>query len=296
MNGYVNLFAGAGGWEVATTRLGLHGSGCDLDVAAVATARAAGFQTIRADVRNRLAYHNDERGLIASPPCQTFSMAGAGAGRAEMAKVLAAIGNWQWKAEFADERTGLILEPMRWIFDRAARERHYEWIALEQVPTCLPVWEAYAAVLDAIGYFVWTGVLHADDYGVPQSRRRAVLLAHRQRPVRQPMDSLDGIGWARAINLDIRCQMISNYKNGNTGQRGVREGWQSSFTITSKIKRNRIVFPDGTQMRLSPSAAGVLQSFPQDFPWQGTEPEKFQQIGNAIPPLLAEAILREVAL
>lgn len=61
-----------------------------------------------------------------------------------------------------------------------------EWIALEQVPEVLPLWRVYATELRARGYHVWTGVLNAADYGVPQTRRRAILIASRTRRVTCP--------------------------------------------------------------------------------------------------------------
>jgi DNA (cytosine-5)-methyltransferase 1 len=40
-----------------------------------------------------------------------------------------------------------------------------------------PLWEACARVLRRCGYSVATGVLRAEQYGVPQTRQRAILVA-----------------------------------------------------------------------------------------------------------------------
>jgi DNA (cytosine-5)-methyltransferase 1 len=51
---------------------------------------------------------------------------------------------------------------------------------------------------------------------------------------------------------------------------------------------------DGDAVRISVAEALVLQSFRADYPVQGTKTSRFRQVGNAVPPLLARAVLAEV--
>lgn len=147
--------------------LGLHPVGLEIDPHAVATRYAAGHATWVQSVPDvtyqqlaRLAGHVD--GIIASPPCQDFSAAGK-------------------KAGIDGDRGELMWQVPRWV--EALRPR---WIACEQVPPALPWFELFAHDFRALDYSTWTGVLNAADYGVPQTRKRAFLLASLDRAVQPP--------------------------------------------------------------------------------------------------------------
>lgn len=191
---WLDAFAGPGGWDVAASALGWDVLGIELDDAACATRIAAGLRTIKADIRDiDPMQYRPRLGFIASPPCQTFSPAGKGSGRKALAEIhahvqrVAALGQWvEPDHEFEDERTSLVLEPLRFIFTWHAAGVPVERVALEQVATVLPVWEEYAVALRAIGYHVVVGKLYAEQYGVPQTRIRAVLLARRSGRVELP--------------------------------------------------------------------------------------------------------------
>lgn len=196
----VDLFAGPGGWSEGLRLLGHGEVGIEWDEAACATARAAGHTRVQADVAalDPVAFKNCEpsfdireplSGLIASPPCQAWSMAGKGGGRRDVEHVIAcavemAAGS-DTRAEHAakceDPRSMLVVEPLRW-----AVALDPEWIALEQVPPVLELWTLFARLLEARGYRTWAGVLEAERYGVPQTRERAILMARRGRPVEPP--------------------------------------------------------------------------------------------------------------
>jgi DNA (cytosine-5)-methyltransferase 1 len=43
-------------------------------------------------------------------------------------------------------------------------------------------------------------------------------------------------------------------------------------------------------IRLTEREGAILQGFPADYPWQGNKGQRWQQIGNAVPPALAAAV------
>jgi len=179
----VEGFAGPGGWSEGLRLAGYEGVavGLEHDMAACRTAVAAGHARICADVATypTAPFEGRVDGLIQSPPCQGWSNAGDRKGELDRAAVHARLvafaqGREPAMVQWHDERSPLAAEPMRWAY--ALRPR---WIALEQVPPVLPLWEHMAVLLRGMGYRVWTGILSAEEYGVPQTRKRAILVARR---------------------------------------------------------------------------------------------------------------------
>ncbi|WP_309241231.1 DNA cytosine methyltransferase [Nocardia sp. BSTN01] len=312
----VDLFAGPGGLDVAARWLGREVYGLEWDIDACRTRKAAGLNFERHDVRD-LGPENFPAAtmLMGGPPCQTFTVAGNGAGRRALDTVLKFIiamaageSVQEELAQLEDERTGLVLEPLRWALRAAELGRPYRTIVLEQVPAVLPVWEAMAEVLrDKLQYRVQTKVLHTEMYGVPQTRRRAVLIASIDgtRPMPQPTHQIYRKAGLRPTDnhrlpkwktmadaLPDRREtfrVISNYGTGGDPKlRGVRKSDQPSATVTGKISRNKVV-TNGQTDRFKDAEAGRLQSFPLDYPWQ--EGAVAQQIGNAVPPIFGLHVL-----
>ena len=74
-----------------------------------------------------------------------------------------------------------------------------------------------------------------------------------------------------------------------------REVTLPSQTITGKCTHNKWVATDGNERNMTLREAATLQTFPENFQFYGTKGRQAQQIGNAIPPLLAAHIISEAS-
>ncbi|MCC9741305.1 DNA cytosine methyltransferase [Streptomyces sp. MNU89] len=326
----VDLFAGPGGLDVAAQRLGIPVVGIEWDKDACETRRAAKLSTVEGDVRDfrpatrhspevedklasELEHIRTANVLAGGPPCQTYTVAGNGAGRKALDHVLMLVKRMTDRDKTVrldilgeDERTGLVLEPLYWALAAIDAGHAYDTIVLEQVPAALRVWEAMGEALAGERYQVAHGILRTEQFGVPQTRRRAVLIARRNgvaalpepthRPYRKGVRREDGdpnlLPWVtmeNALEREKPYVVISNYGTGGDPKaRGRRRFFEPSATVTGKISRNRVVTPRGTE-RFTVAEAGQLQTFPAEYRWRGRAIA--QQIGNAIPPRLGIHIL-----
>lgn len=187
----LDLYAGAGGWDAGARLAGLRHPVVGLELAPdpCATAVAAGGLRVQADAATYPTppFVGRVVGLVGSPPCQAWSMAGQRLGEQDRHRVHElvdgfAAGRRASGAGWADPRSHHAAQPVRWI-----RDLRPEWVCLEQVPQVLGLWQHIGRVLETWGYSTWSGRLCAADYGTPQTRVRAILIGSRTRVARPPV-------------------------------------------------------------------------------------------------------------
>lgn len=322
----LELFAGCGGMALGFKRAGFVTTMCnEWDQAAC--------QTIRRNISDRVAQCAIEEierfpaadVVAGGPPCQGFSNLGE--------RVPNDPRNQLWRQ-----------------YVRAVQDARPRVFVLENVPPLLKSQEyvELKRMLSAEGYTIKGRVLNAADYGVPQTRRRAIVIGvldgeptfpeatHVDPNKRDLLSSTlpawrttrDAIGDMSSEPTEINWHIGRNptpmsmerYRcippggnrwdlpprltpdcwkrktKGGTDLFG-RLWWdRPSVTIRTefyKPEKGRYLHPEAHRP-ITHREAARLQGFPDDFDFQGKRIEVGVQIGNAVPPGLAEAIARHI--
>ena len=322
---YIDLFCGAGGLSLGFDLAGFRNVlAVEINPAFAATYRRnfPDHPLAVDDVRNldaaalsRLLNGEQADVIIGGPPCQGFSIAGK-------------IG----RSFLEDERNGLFREFVRIVSLLRPRIFVMENVAAMATRlkgrTIQEIVEAFQNAGD--GYRVsWEG-LNSADYGVAQERRRTVLTGvradlgvsvappdkeERQVSVREAIGDLPPLasGESSAIPnhtaMRHSAQMLEkmSYVRDGGDRMDIPEALRPASGDVRKYIRYdsrrpsvcvtgdmRKIFHYEQNRALTARELARLQSFPDGFVFEGTSICVQQQIGNAVPPLLAEKIAEKV--
>ena len=348
----VELFAGAGGAALGLQRAGLKHLAClELDPDACATLRAAGLPCVEGDVRDPALYDPSWGGcdlLWSSFPCQAWSNAGKRQGAKDERN------GWPWTVDAIDR-----LQP--------------KWFAAENVvgltnhrggcegaclgPDLCPRAYFERVILEQLRIrFQWVShqVINASSLGIPQHRRRIIILAgpspvefpkpthgrptaqadlfgHNLTPWVTVGEALGLVGWGSAttrqgsapagvmVSADVpACAPVAGgnalgglygWEKGEhpelldspspavcaTEYKGTNGKESTGWTATGGPARASDALWRATgRRRLTVEECAVLQGL-EGHPIQGaTLASKYRQVGNAVPPAMAEAVGRSI--
>lgn len=330
----VDLFCGAGGLSHGLQRGGVRvRAGIDLDPACRvpyelnnrARFLAADIGSVTADEIRPLFATNDIKLLAGCAPCQPFSQYRNG------------------QDTSVEEDWGLLYH-----FSRLIAGVEPELVTMENVPQVVnhEVFAHFVHDLERAGFNVTYREVYCPDYGVPQSRRRLVLIGSRLGPVRFPVPThdpqnyvtvQDAIGALPPIRhgethpddplhkasklTEINIARVRASRPGGTwrdwpeglvakchqkksggsypavyGRMRWEEPAPTMTTLCYGFGNGRFGHPEQDR-GISLREAAILQSFPREYAFSAPgETVQFRPIGrligNAVPPLLGEAIGR----
>lgn len=316
--GYTNieLFAGAGGLALGLEQAGLHGL-CfvEFDKSACKTLKSnrPEWNVICDDIHNidfRVLSGNVDI-VTGGAPCQAFSYAGK-------------------KLGFEDTRGTLFHEFARCVLEVKPKMFLFENVRGLLSHDKGRTFETISSVFESLGYDIQYKVLNACYYGVGQKRERIIVIGIRndlidkiyfEYPIPDDewttlrtalKDCPESIGEAYSENkrkvmelvpqggcwVDLpedvaKDYMKKSYYSGG-GRRGMarRISWDEpclTLTTSPSQKQTERCHPEETRPFTVREYARI-QSFPDDWKFEGTMTEQYKQIGNAVPVELARRI------
>lgn len=234
--------------------------------------------------------------IVGGFPCQGFSMAG--------------------NRVIADPRNSLYLEMLEIV-----KNVKPDYVVMENV-------EGLRSMLDGkvetqiindykeIGYDINVTTLNAADYGVAQVRKRVIFIGNRignknyhPKPMYKPSEyktlgsaiyKYMNINEDKDINhvftrhTDEMRKRLTAVPEGASLFKNYSDSWKKSPwdkpSCTIKENHGAVNIHPKLPRVLTAREIAAIQSFPDDFIFQGAKKWQLTQIGNAVPPLLGKAI------
>lgn len=235
--------------------------------------------------------------VVGGPPCQGFSVAG--------------------KRDPNDPRNRLFKE-----FVRVVSEIRPWYVVMENVPGILTmkkgaVKEAIFKAFEAIGYsHISVSILESAAYGVPQIRPRAIFIANRlgmlnpypkpqlspeqYKPIESAISDLPEWSTIPEINHEWTrhsqkyMERIAKVPPGGSLYETFLDAFKRQYpgkpSMTVKENHGGTHIHPHLNRVISAREMARLQTFPDSFIFEGSMKKAMWQIGNAVPPRLAECI------
>ena len=317
-----DLCAGAGGLSLGLQRAGFDVLGLELDADAIDTHRRHVGPCEKADLR---IYHpTEQRDLTAGGvPCQPFSDAGKGLALddprylvPDFLRIAREAGS---RAVLLENVRGLVKKPraFRAVLDLFEAEWLTTWTVLDAADFGVPQHRDRVFVVGfkdaaARARFRWPNPSHA----APGS-----LFGAPYRTVREALSLGDAPGFAIGtrnnadlLDLPAPCVTATEQKSAMRGTQPMGRRRRASErlsealgaldqpapTIKTRVDEGRDAARPSRRplgelnhaVRLSVEQCALLQGFPPGWTWTGNKGSQHRQVGNAVPPALAEAMGR----
>lgn len=291
---FIDLFAGIGGFHVAGSQLGGHCVfACEIDEPAKAAYKhnygIEPYGDITTLDENMIPDHDI---LFAGFPCQPFSIIGSQMG-------------------FDDTRGTLFFEIIR-----IMKVKRPSMFILENVKQLKThdngrTFEIIIRNLEKLGYDVFSTVLNALDYGLPQKRERAIIVGFSEKTPRFSFPEPTGKGKLEDIlenedlvdkkffvSKDIYNKRMAKHKSDITPSiwhenvAGNISSHPFSCALRAGASYNYLLV--NGKRRLTPREMLRLQGFPDTFEIVCSDYQTRKQAGNAVPVNVIREVLKEV--